>query len=285
MTIPGSGVSPSYLYKESGTTSGLQTTGANGYDALVATTITAANSTYSFGNLPGGVTYYVEEAVPSGYLQTGGGPERFGRQHVLHPLPRSAAKLTRAITSERLLIAHLRCPPTSCFKLTPPQLLHFHDRQRPARQYPARGDRHRDVHRDHGQRATDPGQLYRSGPAFDASTANQQMIFDQATGTYSSGVHTLTVQIPNCDYQIDFICGPAINVLGPANYGPDSSNIFYSAQGRLVNARQQRDAGLLHAGRQSRRFWHDCLLVQQRRGKSHRPVERRRIHRQRHILG
>ena len=39
----------------------------------VESTTTAANGTYSFNNLPAG-TYYVQEAVPAGYIQTGGGP-------------------------------------------------------------------------------------------------------------------------------------------------------------------------------------------------------------------
>ncbi len=37
--------------------------------------------------------------------------------------------------------------------------------------------------------------------------------------------------IPNCDYQIDFVCGLAIDRFGPAG-----SNIFYSAQSRLLSA-------------------------------------------------
>ena len=49
-----------------GRTSGTPTT-------LVATTTTASDGTYSFTvNTPG--TYYVQESVPSGYVQTGGGP-------------------------------------------------------------------------------------------------------------------------------------------------------------------------------------------------------------------
>ena len=63
------------LYKESNGSSGLQT--GSGGDTLVATTTTASNGAYSFSNLPSG-TYYVQEAVPSGYIQTGGGPNGSG---------------------------------------------------------------------------------------------------------------------------------------------------------------------------------------------------------------
>ncbi len=56
-----------YLYK---TAANLGT--GTGY-ATASTTTTAANGTYSFNNLAAG-TYYVQEGVPSGYIQTGGGP-------------------------------------------------------------------------------------------------------------------------------------------------------------------------------------------------------------------
>jgi hypothetical protein len=66
---------------------------------------------------------------------------------------------------------------------------------------------------------------------FNASDASQQTIYQDATGTFGPGTHTLTVTIPNNYYQIDFVCGAAIDKLGPAG-----SNIFYSAQTRLDSA-------------------------------------------------
>ena len=75
------------------------------------------------------------------------------------------------------------------------------------------------------------------GSSFDATPAYQQQIFDLVSGVFAPGkTYTLTVLIPNSYYQIDFVCGQAINVLGPTNYGPDSSNILYSAEGRLLSA-------------------------------------------------
>ena len=78
------------------------------------------------------------------------------------------------------------------------------------------------------------------GSTFNQSTAYQQQIFDECTGTFSSGTHTLTVQIPNCYYQIDVICGPAICELAPPTYngcayGPDSANVLYHAQNRFLS--------------------------------------------------
>ncbi|MBS0263260.1 MAG: hypothetical protein JSS02_15055 [Planctomycetes bacterium] len=72
------------------------------------------------------------------------------------------------------------------------------------------------------------------GSTFNANTASQQKIFQVATLSAADstvGWHTLTVTLPNCDYQIDFVCGEAIDTFGPAG-----SNIFYSAQNRLFSA-------------------------------------------------
>jgi hypothetical protein len=68
-------------------------------------------------------------------------------------------------------------------------------------------------------------------PTFNASDASQQTIYQVATGTFGPGTYSLTVTIPSNYYQIDFVAGPAINQLGPAG-----SNIFYSAQDRLISA-------------------------------------------------
>ncbi len=66
--------------------------------------------------------------------------------------------------------------------------------------------------------------------SFSASTASQQVIFDSKTMTLGAGAHTLSVSVPNCFFQVDFVFGAPIATLGPAG----SSN-FYSAQGRLIS--------------------------------------------------
>jgi hypothetical protein len=67
---------------------------------------------------------------------------------------------------------------------------------------------------------------------FNASTASQQEIFDFQTVTYTaSGAYSLTVLVPNSNFQVDFVCGEAIDQLGPAG-----SNIFYTPQNRLISA-------------------------------------------------
>ncbi|HEY8103584.1 MAG TPA: hypothetical protein VIE18_03655 [Gaiellaceae bacterium] len=70
------------------------------------------------------------------------------------------------------------------------------------------------------------------GPAFDANTADQQTVHDFKTVVLGAGNQTLTVAMPSCYYQVDFVYGDVITKFGPAG----SSN-FYSAQGRLIKAR------------------------------------------------
>jgi hypothetical protein len=69
------------------------------------------------------------------------------------------------------------------------------------------------------------------GATFVASQASQQTIYDLSTGTFGPGTYKLTVKVPPTYFQVDFVCGLAIDQFGPAN-----SNVFYSAQGRLFSA-------------------------------------------------
>jgi parallel beta-helix repeat protein len=69
------------------------------------------------------------------------------------------------------------------------------------------------------------------GSTFDADNANQQVVYDSDSGVFGPGVHTLTVTVPDCYFQVDFVCGAIIDHLGPAG-----SNIFYTPQGRLIGA-------------------------------------------------
>ena len=66
------------------------------------------------------------------------------------------------------------------------------------------------------------------------------MIYQQATGTFAPGTHSISVQIPTSYYQIDFVCGSSINQLEPNQngdaYGPDSANILYHAQDRFISS-------------------------------------------------
>ena len=66
---------------------------------------------------------------------------------------------------------------------------------------------------------------------FVAADANQQQVYQVAGGTYTAGTYTIAVKVPDSHFQVDFICGDVIY-----NFGPAGSNIFYTPQGRLINA-------------------------------------------------
>jgi hypothetical protein len=66
---------------------------------------------------------------------------------------------------------------------------------------------------------------------YDASNASQLTLAGDATGTFGPGRHSLTIQVPTSDYQIDLVAGAAID-----HFGPAGSNISYSAEKRLLSA-------------------------------------------------
>lgn len=66
---------------------------------------------------------------------------------------------------------------------------------------------------------------------FSEQTAGQQQLYDARTGIFSAGTYTLTVAVPNCYYQVDFVYGMPIEHLGPAG-----TNNFYGKQGRLISS-------------------------------------------------
>ena len=69
-------------------------------------------------------------------------------------------------------------------------------------------------------------------PYFSAGKAAQQVISEVDTGTFEGGgTYRLVVRNPNANYQVDFVCGMAID-----HFGPAGGNIFYSPQRRLISA-------------------------------------------------
>jgi hypothetical protein len=70
------------------------------------------------------------------------------------------------------------------------------------------------------------------GSSFVAADASQQNVDLVASDTFQPGQQgSLSVRIPSNFFQVDFILGQAID-----HFGPAGSNVFYSAQGRLVSA-------------------------------------------------
>src|SRR4051794_25655083 len=66
---------------------------------------------------------------------------------------------------------------------------------------------------------------------YDPSTADQQVLYKSVTQTVPEGAGTLTVDVPNCYFQVDFVYGQPIEDLGPAG-----SDNFYnnSHESRLI---------------------------------------------------
>ncbi|HYV35475.1 MAG TPA: SdrD B-like domain-containing protein [Gemmataceae bacterium] len=205
-------------------------------DGSAVQTTTTANVTgaYSFGGLTAG-TYFVQEIVPGGFVRTG---PTMSTYYVVKVT--SAGVVTATDPSDNSAVASNKldfddaetCDKTilTCYSFKINNCTTVGD----LRGYTHEGDTvtvtftvaaNAQPHDFTLVSYTAPG------ATFDANVANQQKIFDIDTGTFGPGVHTLTVTIPNCYYQVDFVCGCAIDQFGPA-----SSNIFYSAQNRLFSA-------------------------------------------------
>jgi len=66
-------------------------------------------------------------------------------------------------------------------------------------------------------------------PFSSAENLQDQELFQSATGTFTGGTHSLTVKVPDCYFQLDFVGGLPINPFGPAG-----SDTLYSHQGRRI---------------------------------------------------
>ncbi len=203
---------------------------------LVATTTTAANGTYSFTVAPG--TYFLYESVPSSYIQTGGGPNG-STGDAYYTIVATGGHSYSGYNFADYLIP--TCTPTNIsYKVTTPN--NCSTTVTDLGGNTQQGDTvTANFTVPSGMNDTLTLVSYIApGPSFSDATAYQQVIYDQQTGTFAPGTHSLTVTIPNCDYQIDFVCGSPITQLEPNQndnaYGPDSADILYHAQGRFISS-------------------------------------------------
>ena len=190
----------------------------------IATYTTGANGQYSFTNLPAGA-YIVAEVTPSGYVETAPAlpdyyPETIANgQNITNLNFDNYHPCTTTLQCVSYTLSGGGCATTTVTDL---------------RGETAQGETVTVTFTvPSGSAAMQYTLVSYNAPDsfFDASDASQQTIFQVATGTFGPGTHTLTVTLPTNYYQIDFVCGAAINQLGPAG-----SNIFYSAQNRLISA-------------------------------------------------
>jgi hypothetical protein len=221
------------LYRESNNTTGLQVGG----DTFVTSTTTANDGTYSFSlTTPG--TYYVQESVPSGYIQTGGGPGG-SAGNTYYTVNATSGHGYGGNNFDDFMIP--TCAPVCVtYKVTTPS-----NCSQTVADLGGNTQQGDTVTVTFTVPSGMNDQLtlvsyYAPGAGFSNSTAYQQAIFQQATGIFTPGTHCLTVQIPCCDYQIDFVCGSAITQLEPIQnsnaYGPDSANILFHAEQRFISS-------------------------------------------------
>lgn len=190
-------------------------------DSGEASTLTAADGSYAFTGLNAG-SYIIREVVPAGYVRTA--PVMSDRYVVA---------LTTGQTVTGIDFANARA--CDCFSVSNVQYLINGTRLvNDLRGNTNQGDEVTVIFTiPEGQSPytftlvsyTAPGRTFVAGDAY------LQKIYDLDTGVFGPGTHTLSVVIPDSYYQIDFVCGSAIDVFGPAG-----SNIFYSAQNRLLSA-------------------------------------------------
>ena len=72
-------------------------------------------------------------------------------------------------------------------------------------------------------------------PFFNAKDAYTQTVYQSVTEVFGPGTHTITVPLPNNFYQVDFVCGTVITMLGGSKGHYDATD-FYSAQDRLISS-------------------------------------------------
>jgi hypothetical protein len=194
------------------------------HDRLVAVGHTQRDGSYSFKHLAPG-TYFVKEVVPHGFVRTA---------------PETSAYYTVTVGDGQTLtgedFANFRLP--NRHAVTHVTFTITHDGTTTT-VTDLRGQTHEGdtivvnvtVAKWAGPTTVSFVSYHATGPTFDPNTASQQVIAQDVAGTFGPGPHTLTLQVPQGFYEVDFVLGAAID-----HFGPAGSNVFYSAQHRLISA-------------------------------------------------
>ncbi len=200
----------------------------SGDGVSVQSTTTNASGAYSFSNLNSGI-YFVQEVLPSGYIRTA--PALSDNYAV------AVTGLTNA-TGLDFDNFNKTCCTNSVANVS--FLINGTTTVTNLRGATHQGDTVKAKFTVTGSTAVRLSFVTYNAPdpVFNADDASEQTVYQLVTGLFSPGANSMTVTIPSNYYQIDFVCGYAIDQLGPAG-----SNIFYSAQSRLISA----DNGGLHS--------------------------------------
>ncbi|MDB5303303.1 MAG: putative collagen-binding protein, partial [Phycisphaerales bacterium] len=202
----------------------------SGDGAAIATTTTDANGVYTFANLAPG-RYYVQEVTPTGYVRTAPALSTYYTETA------TAGKVVTNDDFDNFKLCNCKSDLTNIV---------FHDTSATGCKSTFTDLRNHTKDGDtitvtftvlKGQSVTLSFVTYTAPDAtFVAAHAYEQQVYQSVTQTFTAGstniTGSLTIKIPPTGhYQIDFVCGQVITHLGPAG-----SNIFYSAQNRLLSA-------------------------------------------------
>ncbi|MCY2967946.1 MAG: SpaA isopeptide-forming pilin-related protein [Planctomycetota bacterium] len=206
------------LYLDSNNSGSLETA----TDTVIGTRTSTTDGTFSFGDLPAGV-YFVQEMAMTGFVRTGPVASDYYKVNALA----GSANGTYTFANAEV------CDKAEINPATLKYIINGTTTVTDLRGKVNAGDTV-EVQFD----VVEPGETLTlvsytaPGATFNASNASQQKIFDVASISNAAvGHYSLTVLIPNSFFQVDFVCGKAIDTFGPAG-----SNIFYSAQNRLFSA-------------------------------------------------
>ncbi|MFI5381043.1 MAG: MBG domain-containing protein [Tepidisphaerales bacterium] len=191
-----------------------------GDGAAVQTTTTDAKGAYSFSNLTPGSTYVVQEVTPGGYIRTA-------------PVRSETYAVTGLTSATGLDFDNFN---KACCTNSVKNVSFLVNGKRTV------SDLHGATHQ--GDTVTvrftvtgaAPQRLSlvtydAPGPSSHAHEAGPRTVSQLMSSVFTPGPHSMTVTITTTNHQIDFVCGYAIDRLGPAG-----SNVDYSAQGRLISA-------------------------------------------------
>ena len=193
----------------------------NSAGTIVATTTTAADGTYSFAGIAYG-TYTVKEVIPAGTYQT-------GPNSVTYAITTSATSPTstgdnfsnymacnaNGLTNVKYFVNGVQVPTLGG--------------------YTSQGATVTVTFNNFGSSslmlslATYESQFN----YFTPDNVSQQVLVGNQSGTFApsqTATYSLTVTLPNSDYQVDFVCGAPI-----VHFGPGGSNVDYGEEGRFIN--------------------------------------------------
>jgi hypothetical protein len=188
----------------------------------IFTTTSGTDGSYSFGNLPAG-QYFVQEVTPANYVRTAPALSTYYSITAKTGQVSMHNDFDNYMTcNDRQWVTGIAFNINGCNTWIPDLRGHIHEGDKVKVRFCVAA----------GHTATLSLVSYTApGSSFDASKPYLQSVYQFATGVFTSGCHTMQVTIPQSYFQVDFVCGDYIDHFGPAN-----SNVFYSAQNRLISA-------------------------------------------------